>query len=281
MNNQLPLKEWVKEIRLIYNLDPSKAEGLIEEYLTDRLKDIPLAERIGIMKTLASHFGEEVPQGEGTGHVAPAGHKEGGARGEKTTEEETAVQRDSGGSLDKKIFSELGAVLLGQRVTQADLSSQETLEKLAKSLDTLFNKLNELIRVIHFSFLGFLGGESEIETIRYVIGSTLEENAKPNSLESYIDQIKKAFLDVHKAFQSAIEFEVTQILNELDPNRIGLEANTGISLAPMKKARAFEIYNEKYEKCKKWFEAGRFMEDLLREFEKSFKKLYIHEKGEV
>jgi hypothetical protein len=35
----------------------------------------------------------------------------------------------------------------------------------------------------------------------------------------------------------------------------------------MKKAEYFDTYQNKYETLKKWFESGRFMEDLLREFE--------------
>ncbi len=59
------------------------------------------------------------------------------------------------------------SLLLGRRVSMDDPSSSELLEKLADSLNTIFNTLNQLISVINMTFTG--EGPPE-QTIRQVIG---------------------------------------------------------------------------------------------------------------
>ena len=52
--------------------------------------------------------------------------------------------------------------------------SPEWPDKLARSLNTLFDTLNQIIGVIHTTFLGQKG---EMETIRLIIGSALKGEA--------------------------------------------------------------------------------------------------------
>jgi hypothetical protein len=147
-----------------------------------------------------------------------------------------------------------------------DLSSEELVDKLADSLNTIFDTLNQLISVINQSF----SGESSPDaTIRQVIGFCLEGEGQGCSLESYLGQISQAFLTSQQAFKGAAYAKVRQMLHVLDPEAIAADAGKGIKFGPLKKAEMFEIYAHRYEKIQKWFNSGRFMEDFLREFEKN------------
>ena len=99
---------------------------------------------------------------------------------------------------------------------------------------------------------------------------------KPNrdSLQNYLDQIQEAFLVAHKAFQEAAQTKVGEILKELSPDHFEASEGGWLKFGPFRKAELFEIYKEKFQACKSWFESGRFMEELLREFEKTCQKLY-------
>ncbi len=304
MSNKIPLKEWTKEIRLLYNLDSLRAETLIEEYLEDRLGGFPPHERLRVLRSISDQFkskdsqADKIKQTEEGANGIKDVREKGAGRADNAqkagivsrADADNASQLTAGAGIDKgkrvysshdidyRTLSDLSSMLLGQRVTKADLSSGETLKRLAWALNTIFDKLNELLGVIHLSLIG---SDSEFETIRHVIGSELEGSSKSNSLEDYVDQIKRAFLAVHKAFREAAKTKFNQILIEIDPDRIISGHGTGLGLNFIKKAKSFEIYNEKYKDIKKWFDSDRFSEEFLREFEKNFKKIYIQEEGEV
>lgn len=167
---------------------------------------------------------------------------------------------------DEAVLTRVCSLLLGRRVSMDDLSSNELLEKLAESLNTIFNTLNQLISVINMSFTG--EGSPE-QTIRQVIGFRLEGEGQGRSLESYLDQISNAFLTAQQSFKEAAYAKVKQVLTVLDPEQVASEVGKGLKFGPMKKAEMFEIYEERYGKIQKWFSSGRFMEDFLREFEKN------------
>jgi predicted component of type VI protein secretion system len=152
------------------------------------------------------------------------------------------------------------------------------MEKLADSLNTIFNKLNQLIRNIHTTLLG---KSPEFETIRHIIGAELEGASPSISLENFLDQIKEAFLSAHEAFKKAANIRFQEILNELDPDLIAAQVENGLKFRPFRKAGYFEMYRERYQKLKKWFESGRFTEALLREFEKNCQKLYLEKRGKI
>jgi hypothetical protein len=167
---------------------------------------------------------------------------------------------------DEEVLTRVCSLLLGRKVSMDDLSSSELLEKLAESLNTIFNTLNQLISVINMTFTG--EGSAE-QTIRQVIGFRLEGEAEGSSLETYLGQISNAFLTSQQSFKEAAYAKVKQVLSVLDPEKLAAEVGRGLKFGPMKKAEMFEIYEHRYEKIQKWFSSGRFMEDFLREFEKN------------
>jgi len=170
------------------------------------------------------------------------------------------------GETDEEVLTRVCSLLLGRKVSIDDLSSSDLLEKLADSLNTIFNTLNQLISVINMTFTG--EGSPE-QTIRQVIGFRLEGEGQGRSLETYLDQISNAFLTSQQSFKEAAYAKVKQVLTVLDPEQVATEVGKGLKFGPMKKAEMFEIYEERYEKIQKWFSSGRFMEDFLREFEKN------------
>ena len=170
------------------------------------------------------------------------------------------------GETDDEVLTKVCSLLLGRKVSMDDLSSSELLEKLAESLNTIFNTLNQLISVINMTFTG--EGSPE-QTIRQVIGFRLEGEGEGSSLETYLGQISNAFLTSQQSFKEAAYAKVKQVLSVLEPEQLAAEVGRGLKFGPMKKAEMFEIYEQRYEKIHKWFSSGRFMEDFLREFEKN------------
>jgi hypothetical protein len=185
----------------------------------------------------------------------------------------------AGESVDD-VLTRVCSLLLGRRVSMDDLTSGELLEKLAESLNTIFNTLNQLISVINMTFTG--EGSPE-QTIRQVIGFRLEGEGQGSSLETYLGQISQAFLTSQQAFKEAAYAKVRQMLRVLDPEQLATETGKGLKFGPLKKAEMFELYAHRFEKIHKWFSSGRFMEDFLREFEKNcqtqFGKSSIHQGG--
>jgi hypothetical protein len=157
-----------------------------------------------------------------------------------------------------------------------DFRSEEFLEKLARALNTLFDTLNQMIGVIHTTFLG---QKSEMETIRLIIGSSLKGGEQSDSLQNYLNQIREAFLISHRAFQQAAHKKILDFLNELDPERISQMGEGAFGFGPFHKGKLFEIYKEEFLKCKGWVESGHFLEEVLREFEKNCQKQYHAGRG--
>jgi hypothetical protein len=241
MMDKISLEQLTQEIRQAYESDPTQAEALVEAHLRERLRGLSVNERLARLEELAAEFGKTSPRPFGI-------------EGE-----------------DDEVLSRLFSLLLGREIYQADLSSTELMERLAVSLNTIFDTLNELVRVINATLLGGHTGE---ETIRHVIGFHLEGESQSQSLESYIGQIKKAFLTAQQASKKAAYTKVSQVLNELDPERIEATDRGGLKFGPLRKAAFFEIYEDKFRTCKKWLESGRFMDEFLREFEKNCQELY-------
>jgi hypothetical protein len=177
---------------------------------------------------------------------------------------------------DDMVLTQVCSLLLGRKVSPDDLSSSELLEKLAESLNTIFNTLNQLISVINMTFTG--EGSPE-QTIRQVIGFRLEGEGQGSSLETYLGQISNAFLTSQQSFKEAAYATVKQVLSVLDPEQLAAETGKGLKFGPLKKAKMFEIYQQRYEKIQKWFRSGRFMEDFLREFEKNCQNKFRNQGG--
>ncbi len=240
-NKSMQINNAANQVRMIYNSDRTRAVKLIEDYLEHQLMDNTSVEKVEFMDKLANQFISSPP---------------------KTIDSF---------NLENEQFSRLFKLLLGNRFFQAELSSSEITERLAHSLNKVFDTLNQIIRVIHTTLFGKI---SEIETIRGIIGSHLKEKGEYDSLQSYLDQIQESFLITHKAFQKAAHIKVKQILNELDPDHITSLVDKGLKFGPLHKAELFDRYKEIFQTCKDWFESERFMKELLGEFEKTCQKFY-------
>jgi hypothetical protein len=169
--------------------------------------------------------------------------------------------------LDSDIATRVFGLILGRKVTAADLSSEALIERLAHSLNTVFNELNSLVGVINATLSG---GAAETElTIRQVIGSHIGSDDQTKPLEDYLGQIRQAFLTTQEAFKKAAHNKVAQILASLDPEKLAAERSGGLKIGPLRKAEDFDLLKSKIDRIQKWFESGRFMEDFLREFEKN------------
>jgi hypothetical protein len=226
------------QVRKLYVRDKVRAERDIEAFLEKELAHLPAAQRLAALEKLAALF-------QGSHGDAPRGE-------------------------DEDVLTRVLSLLLGKRIRHADLTSSETLERLAVSLNTIFDMLNEIIRLIHTTLTGQGTGE---QTIRQFIGVHLEGEDQIESLQIYLGQIKKAFLVTQEAFKDAAHSKLAQVLRELDPQKMTEQASKGFKFGPMRKAELFESFETRYDRIKKWFDSGRFTEEFLREFERNATKL--------
>jgi hypothetical protein len=246
MNGRVSTEELADQIRTCYRSSGSKAEVLIEGLLDKRLEGFSLEEKLAFMEELNIIFGSSLPRPE-----IPVDQQE------------------------SELLASLFSMILGQRISIPDLGSKDLLHRLARSLNKVFDQLNELVSIIQSTFGE---GSRGLETIRHIIGSEMDNDSQSGSLESYIGQVKEAFLIGRQAFQLAAHKEVGKMLAELDPDHIGTEAEKGLRFGFMKKAEFFEAYREKFEKIKKWYESERFEEDFSREFERSCERLHLEKR---
>ncbi len=238
MNPIVDMEKTAVEIRRLYGRNPDEAESSIEEYLLDSLAAFGDKEKTEIAEKLARFFK--------------------GAGGGSSSEEE----------IEEEVLSKVFALLLGRKVTHEDLSSTELLERLAGSLNTVFDSLNQLVEVINRHLYREYPGQ---ETIRQVIGFHMAGDNQGKPLESYLGQIKRSFLVAQEGFGESVRIMLEKVLGELDPVKIS-ENSGGFKFGPLKKAENFETYEAKYKKIRNWFDSGRFLEDFLREFEKACEK---------
>lgn len=238
--------ELANQIRLCYRSDHTRAEFLIENYLETRLEGLSPAEKLGLIEELRRVF-------------QPSPARRPGAESDA----------------ESTVLADFFSLLLGQRIAGPDLGSEDLGQRLASSLNSIFDQLNELVGIIHATF----GEEtSALETIRHLIGSDLDRKETSGSLASYIGQIKDAFLIANQAARLAAAVEVGKILAELDPEHLAGDAEKGLRFGFMRKSELVEAYKEKYGQIRKWFEAEHFLEDYAREFERACQKLHS-EKG--
>jgi hypothetical protein len=236
MSDHISVDNLARDIRQIYSMDSRQAEERIATYMQEQLGYLSATEKISILERLTAQFDVSVPGSADRAY------------------------------LDDEVLTRLFSLVLGDKVTRADLSSADLLQRLAESLNTIFDALNKLVAVIDSTLLGKVRGE---ETIRQVIGFHLEGQDQTKSLESYLGQINKAFLLAQQAFKNAAYQMVGKILQELDPEKISQEAGRGLKFGPLRKAELYDIYEQKIKKCRQWYESDRFMQDLQREFEKN------------
>ncbi len=247
MDKKLSLEEMEAEIRKIYDhSDSSDRVKLIEAYLCQKLEGLPSADQLAILEKMVSRF----------------------------TSAPSRIRPREGIHSDSELF----AALLGGKISGHDLSSPEASDKLVRSLNTLFDSINQIICVIHATLLG---EKVELETIRHYIGASLENKDGLGSLQAYLNQIRVAFLISHEAFKAAIQTKVAEILNELDPDQIATTVGGGLKFGPLRKAELYEAYKERFKACEGWFKSGRFLEEVLRAFEKNCQTKYKLETKEA
>jgi len=243
---QPSLAELAKELRICYRADPAGAESSLEALLEARLEGLSPDRKLSLIEELRRVF-----QPAAAGRPAGASHA------------------------DATVMAGFFSLLLGQRVTHPDLGSEELAQRLADTLNGIFDQLNEIVSIITMTF----GQDaSALETIRHLIGSDLERREPSGSLAGYLGQIKEAFLIANQAARLAAAVEVGKILAELDPERLAADAEKGLRFGFMRKGELVEAYREKYGQIRKWFEAEHFLADYAREFERACQKLHS-EKG--
>jgi hypothetical protein len=174
-------------------------------------------------------------------------------------------------AIDDHVLARVIKLLLGRNVSQAEMNSDELLESLAGSINTVFEALNQLIGTINTTLIG---KQDSDQPIRQVIGYHLEGADHGRTLDSYIGKINKAFFESQQASKRAAHAKVKELIRELSPESIARESGAS-RLSPMKKSKYYDEYVHKFEKLKQWFESGRFMESFLREFEKNCQKISI------
>ncbi len=235
-----------ESVRAAYRSDPGGAAARIERILGEKLAGASLEERIAAVREIRERSASSLP----SPGPLPAGD----------------VSRE---------WTRLAALLLGDRVDVATLPPGELSEKLAGSLNTVFDSLNAIVGGIHTTLLG---EQEELETIRFIIGSDLGGRKASGTLQEYLDRIQEAFAVAHRAFQEASEKKTGELLDELSPENISSKAEGGLKFGPMRKAELWDIYEERFRTVRKALESGRLRESLLREFERRCQKLYKTER---
>ncbi|HQT96326.1 MAG TPA: hypothetical protein PK416_00440 [Thermodesulfobacteriota bacterium] len=240
------VSELSESVRAAYRSDPAGAAARIERILGEKLAGASPEERIAAVREIRGRCGASGPPPA----PVPAGN----------------VAQE---------WTRLAALLLGDRVDVAKLPTGELSEKLAASLNTVFDSLNAIVGGINATLLG---QKEELETIRFIIGSDLGGRKASGSLQEYLDRIQEAFAVAHRAFQEAAEKKTGELLDELSPENISSKAEGGLKFGPMKKAELWDIYEERFRTVKKALETGRLRESLLREFERSCQRMYKTER---
>lgn len=230
MTNQIDIVQLADEIRSVYASDGDEVEKRIEHLLKVRLKNHSPSEELRILEKLISEFGKA-----------------------SCSYEDNLILKDT-------IMSQICSLLVGKDISQTNLSSTELLQRLSEGLNTIFDSLDQLIKIINKTLFGEGLWKQGTRTI---IGYN------PESLEGHLGQINKAFSIAMKAFEKTVRIKVEQILHAIDPDQISSEKDGWLKIRPLQKAEYYEIFEEKYNEIKKWFQSEKFMDDFRREFEKN------------
>jgi len=213
----------------------------IERYLTSALSRFTPELRLNALQDLAREFGGPPPP--------------------------TSTMPDGAPPND---MHRLIAHFIGVSEGTGAISADELAERFAGSLDTLFTAVNQIVSVMNTTLLG---EDEAMATIRKVIGSNLRGETDYAAIKGYLDRIRKAFLVAHKSFQVSATTVIAEMLLELDPKAIENAKPAGLKFGPLRKAELFDLYEERYARCKRWFDSAECSERLLREFEKNCQQM--------
>lgn len=243
MSNSVSVEDLAQDIRRLYLADTPKAEANIHRYLQSRLQTLPEPERLAWLEKLVDRFAAS---------KSPA---------------------DQSGVAEEAVMTRLISLVLGSKFTKLDLPSAEVTERLTESLNTVFDELNRLIGVIRSTLTGNAEGD---QTIRDFIGGHMERADQTESLQTYLGEISNAFFLTQQAFKQAAQQIIRDVLNQLDPEKISQEYKGGLRFGPLRKAELYDIYEQHFKECRKWYEAGRLLEDFQRLVEKYCREKVSH-----
>ena len=240
MGEPVLIDQLAGEIWDIYISDAANAEGRIEAFLESRLGPLPEMEKKEALARLMDEY-RGVPDPE--------------------TRELLA---------DSQVMGRMFSLLLGKDISATRLSTSELIQKLAVSLNTIFDSMNRLISTINRTLYGkpskSISGD---KTIRQVIGSHISGGTEVTSIEDHLKQINRAFLISQEAFKASVRSTMARVLDEIDPEMIDLSEGSRFSVGPFRRAKLFDVYKSRYGQIKKWFVSDKFMADFLQEFEKN------------
>ena len=223
MDRPTPRDELKISLMDLFWKNGSAGELTIENFLKEKLSGIPRAEQKAIILELIQEFGKVAPPDKNT------------------------MDYNGKVQVDDIMLSRVCSLLLGRDFSQENLTADELLEKFAKSLNTVFDALNQLINTINTTLAG---NQNSDQTIRQVIGYHLGGDENAVSLDTHIGQIARAFLATQEAFKKAAQAKVEQIIEELAPERI--EQDAGVTrLNPLRKSKCYEAYEAKFARFKK------------------------------
>ena len=232
------LDQLARAVRDIYTADPAGAEQDIEALLARELHALDPEGRMEVLEKLEKRFTA------GCATVTP--------------------------HIGDDFMCRLVPLLLGRDIDAGALAGPELVNRLAAALNTVFTTLNELIAVINTTLGGSPAGD---ETIRQIICGSLGDETQGMSIEEYLGRIREAFLAAQQSSRDAARTMAGYILTELDPATMEPQSG-GFRIGPMKKAEAFELFEEKFKRVRKWYDSERFLLDFLRQFEKNCQKSF-------
>ena len=244
MGEPVLIDQMAGEIWNIYISDAQKAEPSIERFLEARLGTLSENDQKELLARLIDEF-SEIPDPETRDLLA-----------------------------DNRVMGRIFSLLLGKDVSSTQLSASELIQKLAESLNTIFDSMNRLISTINKTLYGNPPGKRyDDKTIRHVIGSHIKDGTELASIEDHLTQINRAFLTSQQAFKESVRSTLARVLDEIDPENLEQETSGGLAVGPFRRWKLYGVYKGKHKQIKKWFESDKFMEDFLREFEKNCRAL--------
>ncbi len=224
------------EIKKIYHTPDSNPETLIEEYLEKELGGRSQDDRLSTLEKVTNQF-ELQSHGEGL-------------------------------AIAEQVLTRLGGLFL--RGNETELPPDELAHKLAESLNSFFDKLNTIISAIQTELFG------HVSDLTVMVGSKSNpgnEEVDDNTPEEYIEQIKDAFDISHRAFHLTIKSKISQVLNDIDPDRISRSIKAGFLFGHFRKAALWNHYYGKFQIINQWYDHGRFKRDIKEGFERNCRKL--------
>ncbi len=175
------------QVRRCYRSDPIRAESLIEECLERGLEGVPLAARLSLIRGVLRLF---EPSRRGLPAPSQAGNP-------PTWKTSSPCCSDSG----------LPAAILG---------SKDLAQRLAASLNSIFDQLNELVGIINRTF----GKETAaLETIRHLTGPISSDRLHPTPLPATSVRSRRLFSSPIRRLGRLLP-RGRKILAELDPERL-------------------------------------------------------------